>query len=130
MPELMTLLELKELLGLDPSDTSQDAILQLYLDSALEQAFLYCNLFDWETEPLVLPSSITLGIVRYVQIMRDVYSRSVGVSAESIGGMSKSYNNVSNKALYTDVWDLWKDYHRQASIFRAARYAHMQGGDL
>lgn len=126
----MTLAELKELLGLDPLDTSQDAILQLYLDSALEQAFLYCNLFDWETEPLVLPSSITLGIVRYVQIMRDVNSRSVGVQSESIGGMSKSYANISNQALYADVWALWKDYHRQASIFRAARYAHMQGGDL
>lgn len=126
----MTLAELKELLGLDPLDTSQDAILQLYLDSAMEQAFLYCNLFDWETEPLVLPSSIILGIVRYVQIMRDVNSRSVGVQSESIGGMSKSYANISNQALYADVWAYWKDYHRQASIFRAARYAHMQGGNL
>lgn len=127
----MTLIELKQLLGLDPLDTSQDAMLQLYLDSALEQAFLYCNLFDWEVDPLILPSSIKLGIVRYVKIMREVNSRSVGVQSESIGGMSKSYaTNVTNDVLYADVWGLWKEFHRAPSIFRAARYAHTQGGDV
>lgn len=124
----MTLMQLKELLGLDPLDTSQDAMLQLYLDSALEQAFLYCNRFDWEMDPLVLPSAITLGIVRYVQIMMDVSSRSAGVVSESIGGMSKSYaSGVSNRVLYADVWALWASYHVASSIFRPARYAHVQG---
>jgi len=127
----MTLAELKTYLGIDPLDTSQDMLLQLYLESALEQAVLYCNLFDWATLPLVLPATIEEGIVRYVQIKLDVTGRSVGVTAESIGGMSKSYSaNVSPQVLYADVWDLWKDYHRARSIFAPARYAHTQGGGI
>ena len=34
----MTLAELKALLGIPAEDTSQDAMLQLYLEAALEQA--------------------------------------------------------------------------------------------
>lgn len=127
----MTLAELKVYLGIDPLDTSEDAILQLYLESAMEKAVEYANLFDWTTDPLVLPASIEEGIVRFVQIKRDLNGRSVGVQSHSIGGMSKSYaTNLSQQALYADVWELWGEYHRPPSPFRAARYAHTQGGGI
>lgn len=127
----MTLAELKVYLGIDPLDTSEDAILQLYLESAMEKAVEYANRFDWTTDPLVLPASIEEGIVRFVQIKRDLNGRSVGVQSHSIGGMSKSYaTNLSQQALYADVWELWGAYHRPPSPFRAARYAHTQGGGI
>lgn len=127
----MTLERLKELLGIPLDDTSQDAILQLYLEVALEQAVLYCDLFEWDVDPLVLPAAIEMGIVRMVQIKMDVNSRAVGVTSESIGGMSKSYSaTVNPQAMYADVLDMWKPYHRFPSIFRAARYAYTQGEQL
>lgn len=127
----MTLAELKVYLGIDPLDTSEDAILQLYLESAMEKAVEYANLFDWTTEPLVLPASIEEGIVRFVQIKRDLNGRSVGVQAESIGGMSQTFvTNASQQDLFADVWDLWSGYHKRKSVFRAARYAYTQGGGV
>lgn len=127
----MTLAELKALLGIPDEDTSQDAMLQLYLEAALEQAVTYCNRFDWSQDPLVLPASITLGIVRFVRIKQDLDGRSVGVQSESIGGMSQSFNtDASQQDLFADVWDLWSGYHKRKSVFRAARYAHTQGGGV
>lgn len=127
----MTLAELKVYLGVDPLDTSEDAILQLYLESAMEKAAEYTNRFDWTAEPLVLPASIEEGIVRFVQIKRDLNGRSVGVQAESIGGMSQTFvTNASQQDLFADVWDLWSGYHKRKSVFRAARYAHTQGGGV
>lgn len=127
----MTLERLKELLGIPLDETSQDVLLQLYLEVAMEQAVTYCDLFEWDMDPLNLPATIEAGIVRIVQIKMDVNSRAVGVVSESIGGMSKSYGaTVTPQAMYADVLEMWKPYHRFPSIFRSARYAHTQGGGI
>jgi hypothetical protein len=115
----MTLAELKALMGIAESDTSQDASLQLLLETALEVAKNYANAFDWSLEPLVLPSSIKLGIVRWVELTRLIKDRG-GVVSESIGGMSQSFANGSNADYYDEVWSYWGGFRKKGVTFRPA----------
>jgi hypothetical protein len=115
----MTLAELKALIGIAESDISQDASLQLLLETALELAMNYANAFDWFVDPLVLPSSIKLGIVRWVELTRLLKDRG-GVVSESIGGMSQSFANGSNADYYKEVWSYWSGFHKKGVTFRPA----------
>ncbi len=119
----MTLQELKALMGIAVEDTSQDAILSLYLEAAFEAAKQYANGYDWNsTDPL--PGPIKLGILRYVELARQRKSRS-GVVSESIAGMSKTYaNSISDEEYYREAFDFWFPYRKRGVTFQAARRAY------
>lgn len=117
----MTLAELKALMGIPESDTSQDAKLQLYLDMALEAARDYANAYDWSsTEPL--PAGLRLGIVRFVELSQS-RKTNTGVISESIGGMSRTYAANSNNDVdyFGEVWSMWKPFKKRGVVFRSAK---------
>lgn len=102
----MTLTELKQLLGMDAGDTSNDVSLSLYLEAGLMAAMTRTTALDW-TKLTHIPGPVKLGIARWVDVTRTMADRS-GVQSESIGGMSQTFKNTANDAdLYAEVYMLW-----------------------
>ncbi|AOH54482.1 hypothetical protein ABE28_008965 [Peribacillus muralis] len=117
----MTLSELKQLMGIAAEDTTQDAILSLYLESALDDAKTYADKLDWTTGSL--PGAIKLGIVRWAELAQVRKERS-GIQSESIGGMSQTFLNGSGDEYFSEVYDFWKPYHtvNNGLVFRTAKH--------
>jgi len=99
----------KELNGIAIDDTSQDAVLSLYLDVALEIAKeKACDIKDWTFEKI--PKSVLMGILIYVNLFmkrNEVH----GIKSESIDGMSQTYMD-SNKddSYFSPAYDLFDMY--------------------
>lgn len=99
----------KELNGIAIDDTSQDAVLSLYLEVALEIAKeKSCDIKDWTFEKI--PKSVLMGILIYVDLFmkrNEVH----GIKSESIDGMSQTYMD-SNKddSYFSPAYDLFDMY--------------------
>lgn len=122
----MTLAELKQLMGIALEDTSQDAILSLYLDTAMDAAKAYVDKVDWSASPLNLPATVKLGIVRYVELSQQ-RKENAGIQSESIGGMTQTFRNGNTDDNYfAEVFDIWSPYHtvKNGLVFRSARKAY------
>ncbi|WP_262417705.1 phage head-tail connector protein [Bacillus sp. YC2] len=105
---MMELSELKTRLGIPVDDETQDACLQIELDDAIEHAVDYCNNpFTNKEGELFLPSPIKKGIALMIKIDR---TGQPGVTAHSIGGMSKSFASEDEK--YQAVYRLWRPYKK------------------
>lgn len=118
---MMTLEQLKGYMGIALSDTSQDVILSLYLETAIEVAKEYTNKFDWDSgEPL--PAGIKLGIIRWVELSR-LKKDNAGVQSESIGGMSQTFTSAGDSGYFYEVFDMWAKYHyeNRGLVFRTAK---------
>ena len=120
---MMTLAELKTLMGIASADTSQDAILSLYLEAALESAKEYANGWDWDSGQM-LPAGIKLGIARWVELALLKKERA-GVQSESIAGMSQTFSSASSDSYFAEVFDLWGPYKLEprGMTYRKARRA-------
>ncbi|MCM3598705.1 phage head-tail connector protein [Metabacillus idriensis] len=119
----MTLQELKQLMGIAPDENSQDAILFLYLESAIQAAMYWADGYDWNNKALPLPAAIKLGILRYVELTKQRKGRS-GVVSESIAGMSKTYASGSDDDYYQEAIDFWLPFRKkQDVVFRPAKRA-------
>jgi hypothetical protein len=117
---LMTLEELKTLLGIAAEDTSQDAVLTLYLEAGIDAAKQYANLLEWDTLT-ELPAPVKLGISRWVQANQLRAERS-GVQSESIGGMTQTFTSGgSDGVTFAESYSLWNPYRRKGVVFREAR---------
>ncbi|MCY1093983.1 phage head-tail connector protein [Bacillus safensis] len=104
----MELTELKTRLEIPLDDESQDERLKLELKDGIEYAQEYCNNPFLNKEGLLeLPSPVKKGIAMMIKIDR---SNEVGVSSESIGGMSKTY--TSDYTRYEAVYKLWRKYRK------------------
>jgi hypothetical protein len=117
----MNLTELKALLGIAVEDISQDAILSLYLESALEAAKSYTTAYDWLlTTPL--PGGIRLGIVRWVELSQARKAKS-GISSQSIAGMSITYSNSNtvDSDYFREAYSLWFPYRSKGVVFHTAK---------
>lgn len=125
---LQELLEyFKKINGIDPTDTSQDEILLLYLGTALEVAKIKaCNWDKWGNIN-DLPAPILLGIMEMINLMQ---TRSgiveSGVKSESIGGMSQTFFDVglmTSDDYFKSAYDLFGMYCRakNALNFRRAK---------
>lgn len=115
----MELKELKELLGLSLEDTSKDAILQLNLDAALDQARAYATKYDFDSG-LPIPSTIKLGIVRWVELTlkRDKTS---GVASKGMAGMTVTYRDVSDADYFQEVFRIWSPFRKKGLVFRPVK---------
>lgn len=117
----------KKINGIDPTDTSQDDILLLYLGTALEVAKIKaCNWDKWDNIN-DLPAPILLGIMEMIKLMQ---TRSgivdSGVKSESIGGMSQTFFDVglmTSDDYFKSAYDLFGMYCRakNALNFRRAK---------
>jgi hypothetical protein len=118
---LMTLEELKTLLGIEEGDTSQDAILSLYLEAGLEAAKKYTNLLDWETIT-ELPATVKLGIAKWVEA-NQLRAERTGVQSESIAGMTQTFaSGVSDGVTFAESYSLWGSYHKNSGVvFRPSK---------
>lgn len=115
----MNLEDLKRLLGLSMEDTSKDAILQLNLDAALDQARIYANKYDFDgNDPL--PSTIKLGIVRWVELALKRGKES-GVASKSMAGMSVTYRNTNDREYFQEVFQIWSPFRKKGLVYRPAK---------
>lgn len=115
----MNLSELKVLMGIAEEDTSRDAILSLYLESALKAAEAYANAHDWSSG--VLPGAIKLGIVRWVELSQDRKSKA-GIASQSMAGMSVTYkDNSTDYDYFREAYSLWHPFRSKGVVFRPAR---------
>ncbi|MEO1268450.1 MAG: phage head-tail connector protein, partial [Myxococcota bacterium] len=104
----LDLSQLKELLGI--AGTAEDTKLQLWLDSAKEEADSYLQNPFWQqevdaysglliySEPVVelpIPSTIKLGVVEFVKGMRSMAP--VGVSEEEVGDLKRKYSRFATR---------------------------------
>lgn len=120
---MMTLAELKTLMGIASADTSQDAILSLYLEAALVSAKEYADGWDWDSlQPL--PAGIKLGIVRWVELSQ-LKKLNAGVKSESMAGMTQTFEDASSDSYFAEVFDLWGPYKLEprGMTYRKARRA-------
>jgi Phage gp6-like head-tail connector protein len=116
---MMELAELKKLLGIAEGDTSQDAILSLYLEAGLDAAKAYTNLLDWETIT-ELPAPVRLGIAKWVEA-NPLRSARNGVQSESMAGMTQTFTNGgSDNVTFAESYSLWGAYRKKGVVFRAA----------
>lgn len=115
----MLLADLKALMGIDAEDTSQDVVLQTYLDAALEEAKRYANAYDW-TSADPLPSGIKLGIARWVELTQTRKSKA-GIASQSMAGMSITYRDGTNDDYYNESYSFWGPYHKKGLVFRSAK---------
>ena len=117
----MKLEELKGFLGIPLTDTSKDAKLQLELDAAMEQAREYTNKYDWENwnDGFILPSTIRLGIVRWVELALE-RRKHTGIASKSMAGMSVTYKD-NDKEYFGEVFQLWGPFRKKGLNFRPAR---------
>ena len=116
---MMTLEQLKELMGIALSDASQDAILSLYLETAIEAAKQYANAYDWDSEE-PLPAGIKLGILRWIELSQ-MKKENAGVQSESIGGMSQTFTSTGDAGYFSEVYDMWAPYHFRGLTFRPTK---------
>lgn len=120
----MTLSQLKQLLGVEEGDTSQDYYLGLQLESALKAAEEYCDRLDFlayvnvETGVLELPGPVNLGIYEWIKAASGVSKRG-GVVSESIGGMSQSF--ADGAAVYSAAHHHWRPYHSDIKFLQIGR---------
>lgn len=116
----MTLAELKALLGIPLTDTTQDIKLGMLLESGLLAAQEYCDRLDFltlvdpETGLLVLPSPVKLGIAEWVKATERDAKRG-NVVTESIGGLSQTYAEYGN--IYSVAYAHWKPYHNMVKFY-------------
>lgn len=115
----MELQELKELLGIDFGDVSQDMSLELHLEAATERAKSYADAYDWtSTDPL--PGPIKLGIARWVELTKQKGERA-GVQSESLAGLTQTFVSTTDDSYYAEVYSLWDGYRKKGVVFRSAR---------
>jgi len=118
----MTLNELKVLLEIDLADVSQDVRLEIELDAAREAAVKYCDLLDFMQliDPadgkIKLPGTVKLGMVEWIKANQEISERG-GVSAESIGGMSQTFEN--GDTAFNAAHRYWAPYHSEVKFYRA-----------
>ena len=115
----MKLEELKELMGIAAENTKQDAVLKLYLASALKAAKTYANAYDWESTD-ELPDEIKLGILRYVELSQK-RKASTGIVSKSMAGMSVTYASGNDKEYFGEVFSIWLPYRKKGVVFRSAK---------
>jgi hypothetical protein len=121
----MELTELKQLLGIAESDTSQDAILSLYLEAAIEAAKGYADKADFSK---VLPGPIKLGILRYVELSQ-LRKATAGIQSESMSGMSQTFRDGNTDSnYYAEAYDFWKPYHTNDNrlVFRTSKRRNLR----
>lgn len=76
--------------NIDPLDTSQDAILKLYISAALQIAKKKsCDWGNWDKYEDI-PPAIILGIIQLIGLMQS-RDANFGIKSESIGGMSQTF---------------------------------------
>lgn len=115
----MNLEDLKRLLGLSMEDTSKDAILQLNLDAALDQARIYANKYDFDgNDPL--PSTIKLGIVRWVELALKRGKES-GIASKSMAGMSVTYRDTGDREYFHEAFQIWSPFRKKGLVYRSAK---------
>lgn len=116
---MMTLEQLKSLMGIALSDASQDAILSLYLKAAIKVAQKYADMYDWDSlEPL--PADIQLGILRWVELSQ-LRKNNAGVQSESIGGMSQTFTSTVDDGYFAEAYELWDGYRFKGLHFRTTK---------
>lgn len=116
---MLTLEQLKGLMGIALSDTSQDVILSLYLEAAIEAAKNYANAYDWDADK-PLPGGIKLGIVRWIELSQ-MKKSNAGVQSESIGGMSQTFTSTGDAGYFSEVFDMWEPYRYRGLTFRPTK---------
>lgn len=94
----MTLEELKVRLDISIEDTSRDAKLQLLLADAIDFVVRTCNQSFLVNEVVTLPPTAQNVVAAFV---RSELSGNDGITSESIGGMSQSFesSDVRNSSL-------------------------------
>lgn len=93
----MDLKELKIRLGINENDNSQDTVLQVKLDDAIDYAKNYCNnLFINSKGEMELPGAVKKGVALMVKSMGE----NSNVASQSLGDMSKSFfqNGTTDEA--------------------------------
>jgi hypothetical protein len=115
----MNLSELKDLMGIASGDTSNDAILSLYLESAIAAAKKYTNGFAWSD---TLPGPIKLGILRYVELSQ-MRKTNAGVASQSMAGMSQTFKDgdAGGTNYFAEAFDMWEPYRSKGLVFRTAK---------
>lgn len=115
----MTLEQLKALMGIALSDTSQDVILSLYLGAAIKAAKKHADMYDWDSqEPL--PEDIQLGILRWIELSQ-LRKNNAGVQSESIAGMSQTFTSTVDANYFAEAYELWEPYHFRGLTFRPTK---------
>lgn len=90
----MELTELKILLQLPESDTSNDAYLQMKLGEAIDWVIRVCGQSFLVDEVLMLPR-VAKGVV--AQYVAFELQGNHGIKSESIGGMSQTFDSASER---------------------------------
>lgn len=115
----MNLEQLKSLMGIALSDTSQDVILSLYLGAALEAAKDYANAYDWNSNK-PLPDGIQLGILRWVELSQ-LKKENAGIQSESMAGMTQTFVSTGDTSYFSEVFDMWEKYRFKGLNARPVR---------
>ena len=117
----------KELNGIAIDDTSQDAVLSLYLELGVEVAKeKACDIKEWDYDKL--PKAVIMGILMYV----DLFSKrneNYGIKSESIDGMSQTYiDNTGDDSYFNHVYDLFALHCKTASGYCSAVFRNAKRG--
>lgn len=118
----------KKINGIDPLDVSQDEMLKLLIEVAIEVAKQKaCDWSQWDSFDK-LPKPIILGIMELIglSVSRGDINRA-GVKSESIGGMSQTFfdaDYLGSDSYFKPAFDLFGMYcsvQPDSLVFRKAR---------
>lgn len=90
----MKLQELKTRLQMEQTDEANDTYLQTQLDDAIEWVQRVCNQPFIVDGVLTLPNVVKSVVTQYVAFE---LQGNAGIKSESIGGMSQSFDSVSER---------------------------------
>lgn len=113
--------------GIALDDTSQDAVLSLYIEVAVEVAKKKaCDIKDWTFENL--PKAVILGILLYV----DLFSKRNevhGIKSESIDGMSQTYmDSNGDDSYFNPAYELFAMYCKKVAGYCSMTYRNARRG--
>lgn len=107
----MELLKLKQLLGISPTDTKQDNILQFLIENVEETILNYCHLKKLPSGLLHTAYRMTIDLYQYDRPSADT---NVVVSSISEGDTTTSFKNAADILQES----ILKDYKTQLNLYR------------
>lgn len=103
----MTVAEVKKLLKIDASDTSNDEFFETTLPLAIEFAQMHCK----NEFASGLPGGVKLGIAK----MLEQYTKETGVTSEKIADLAKNYADPT--LIDSSILNFFKPYINKKVVF-------------
>ncbi len=86
-------LALKAHLRIAPEDKSEDANLEKWLNTAIQQLDIWLDnpFVDDAGDDVALPEAVCLGVFEYVKVLRERYPKQAGTTSVKTGQLAETY---------------------------------------